>query len=259
MHRILFLLAAAISLCACVGPQSLAPVRTAVHRPDTTPDYHRVRRGETLYAIAFAYDQDYRDLAKRNRLRSPYALKIGQRLRIKVAVKPQRRRTHSRTRKPLIPVSQPVSRSVRHSTSKPPVVKRSKPVTKPVVHRHTKAPAAWQWPTAGKVSTGFSITDHHKGIDINGRVGQAIHASAAGRVAYAGNGLHSYGNLVIIKHNDEFLSAYAHNSKLLVKEGQKIHKGQVIAQMGNSDSKTVKLHFEIRKHGKPVNPLRYLR
>lgn len=114
----------------------------------------------------------------------------------------------------------------------------------------------WIWPAQGKVAEQFS--ENTKGIDITGRPGQAVTASAAGKVVYSGTGLRGYGKLIIIKHNDTYLSAYAHNSKLLVKEGQSVVKGQKIAEMGDTDSNTVKLHFEIRKNGKPVDPLKHL-
>lgn len=114
----------------------------------------------------------------------------------------------------------------------------------------------WAWPTTGKVVHGYS--DSNKGIDISGRSGQAVIAAADGKVVYSGTGLRGYGKLIIIKHNKTFLSAYAHNSQLLVKEGQSVKKGQKIAEMGNSDADQVKLHFEIRRFGKPVDPMQYL-
>lgn len=114
----------------------------------------------------------------------------------------------------------------------------------------------WIWPTQGKVLEGFS--ESSKGVDIAGKTGQAVLASAPGKVVYSGSGLRGYGNLIIIKHNDTYLSAYAHNSKLLMKEGQTVIRGQKIAEMGNTDASQIKLHFEIRKHGKPVDPLQHL-
>ena len=114
----------------------------------------------------------------------------------------------------------------------------------------------WIWPTTGKLLSSFS--KNSKGVKISGHSGQPILASAAGEVVYSGHGLRGYGNLIIIKHNNAFLSAYAHNSKLLVKEGETVIKGQKIAEMGNTDSDIIQLHFEIRKHGKPVDPLEYL-
>ena len=116
----------------------------------------------------------------------------------------------------------------------------------------------WMWPTAGKVVAGFSESANLKGIDIAGKAGQPIVASAAGKVVYVGSGLRGYGKLVIVKHNTTFLSAYAHNREILVKEGQQVAKGQKIAEMGDSDSDQVKLHFEIRRLGKPVDPVKFL-
>ena len=118
---------------------------------------------------------------------------------------------------------------------------------------------AWQWPTSGNIIQGFSNTDGgNKGIDISGSRGQAVKAAASGRVVYAGNALRGYGNLIIIKHNDDFLSAYAHNDKILVTDQQEVKAGQEIAKMGSSGTNTVKLHFEIRYKGKSVDPIRYL-
>jgi lipoprotein NlpD len=117
---------------------------------------------------------------------------------------------------------------------------------------------AWVWPAKGKVVTGFSETANLKGIDIAGTAGQAVLASAGGTVVYAGTGLRGYGKLIIVKHSGTYLSAYAHNKEILVKEGQQVAKGQKIAEMGSTDADQVKLHFEIRRHGKPVDPLRYL-
>ena len=117
---------------------------------------------------------------------------------------------------------------------------------------------AWAWPAKGKIVAGFSETSNLKGIDIAGTAGEAVRASAPGRVVYAGSGLRGYGKLIIIKHNATFLSAYAHNREILVKEGQQVTRGQKIAEMGNSDADQVKLHFEIRRHGKPIDPAKYL-
>jgi lipoprotein NlpD len=116
----------------------------------------------------------------------------------------------------------------------------------------------WAWPAKGKIVSGFSETANLKGIDIAGTAGEAVRASAPGRVVYAGNGLRGYGKLIIIKHNETFLSAYAHNREILVKEGQQVTRGQKIAEMGSTDADQVKLHFEIRRHGKPMDPTKFL-
>jgi len=160
------------------------------------------------------------------------------------------------------------------SASKPQPVKRpaiEKPAEKPIENTKPEtpdekgaAPASddetieWAWPVNGKVVASFNEAASAKGIDIGGSSGQPIHAAAPGKVVYSGSGLRGYGKLIIIKHNKTYLSAYAHNSQILVKEGQEIAKGQKIAEMGNTDSDRVKLHFEIRRLGKPVDPIKYL-
>ena len=147
------------------------------------------------------------------------------------------------------------------ATPSPPVQIAVEP--KPVAKAPTLAPddggkLDWAWPAKGKVVAQFSEATSLKGIDIAGSAGQPVTASAGGKVVYAGSGLRGYGKLIIIKHNDAYLSAYAHNRDILVKEGQQVSKGQKIAEMGNTDTDQVKLHFEIRRQGKPVDPLRYL-
>ena len=140
----------------------------------------------------------------------------------------------------------------------PPVAIPPRPDAKPAGSDDGGDRIDWLWPATGKLVTGFSDSANLKGIDIAGKAGQPVVASAAGKVVYAGSGLRGYGKLVIVKHSDTFLSAYAHNSEILVKEGQQVTRGQKIAEMGNSDSDQVKLHFEIRRQGKPVDPLKFL-
>jgi len=143
--------------------------------------------------------------------------------------------------------------------SKRPVASAYKSASEPPKPVSTGDRPDWVWPSEGKLIAKFSSkTPINKGIDIAGRLGESVHAAAAGSVVYAGSGLLGYGNLVIVKHNDEFLSAYAHNKRLLVKENQQVKAGQVIAEIGSSGTDKVKLHFEIRRQGKPVDPLRYL-
>ena len=167
-----------------------------------------------------------------------------------------------------LPYSEQALAQLKGSADTPPtIVAKADPaaerVTKADVEPQSQAAVSssdeqvdWGWPTHGKVLEGFS--ESSKGVDIAGKPGQAVLASAPGKVVYSGGGLRGYGNLIIIKHNDTYLSAYAHNSKLLRKEGQTVTRGQKIAEMGNSDASQIKLHFEIRKHGKPVDPLQHL-
>jgi lipoprotein NlpD len=145
-------------------------------------------------------------------------------------------------------------------TTPPPVVARAEPRPEPkaAVAAPDDDGPSWMWPATGRVVTGISENPNLKGIDIAGKAGQPVVASAAGKVVYAGSGIRGYGKLVIVKHNATWLSAYAHNRDILVKEGQQVAKGQSIAEMGNTDAEQVMLHFEIRRHGTPVDPLKYL-
>lgn len=141
----------------------------------------------------------------------------------------------------------------------PKVEAKSEAKAEPKAEAVTAGPddVAWAWPTNGKLLAPYNDSSN-KGLDLGGRAGDAVHAAGDGKVVYAGSGLRGYGQLVIVKHNNTFLSAYAHNQKILVKEGQQVTKGQKIAEMGNTDSDSVKLHFEIRRQGKPVDPMAYL-
>jgi lipoprotein NlpD len=163
-----------------------------------------------------------------------------------------------------VPYSDQAWAEVNKTAAAPPEKTDAKPETKPEPKPEQRQAAReaddldWIWPTSGKVVSSFSDTANLKGVGIAGKAGQPVYASAAGRVVYSGSGLRGYGKLIIVKHNATFLSVYAHNSELLVKEGQTVTKGQKIAEMGNTDSDQVKLHFEIRRYGKPVDPLKLL-
>lgn len=206
------------------------------------PDYHTVRKGETLYSIAWQYGLDYRAMAARNGIRPPYTIYPGQRLRVKAV-------TASRHAKP-------ITKSARGNTTKTPA--KHAPRARPPANA-AAAPLQWRWPARGKVIRRFKAGDpRRQGIDIAARAGTPVRAAAAGKVVYSGNGLRGYGNLVIIKHNDIWFSAYAHNRRIRVRENDQVKAGQTIADMGSTGTDRVKLHFEIRRNGKPVDPLRYL-
>jgi lipoprotein NlpD len=239
-------------LTACGGGKAIAPVgsqgyaKTPQVKYTSTkpPAVYKVRKGDTLYSISWRYGMDYRTLANINNIRSPYLLSIGQKLRFK-------------STKPIRTTSKPAKPSTTKPTTSSAKPKPRKPITavKPVAN--TKL--TWQWPTKGKILSSYSSTvNSRKGIKIAGKAGQSIVAAAAGKVVYAGNGLPRYGNLLIIKHNDVYLSAYAHNTKLLVKEGQYVKAGQKIARLGSTGTQRNQLHFEIRRNGKPVDPMRFL-
>ncbi len=197
---------------------------------DTKPDQHYVRRGETLYTIAWRYSEDPADLARWNQLGDGSLIHPGDTIRL-TPPSGGGALSSASTRQPSNPL--------------PPVP--------------TQPPPPWSWPTKGKIDVKFGgKPGTGTGVLINGKAGQAISAAASGRVVYAGSGLIGYGQLIILKHNDTYLSAYGYNASLLVKEGDQIKKGQKIATMGEGPERKPRLHFEIRRNGKPVNPRQYL-
>ena len=232
-----------ILMLLLAGCGSYKPVADRNHwQPDT--EYHQVSAGETLYAIAWKYGIDYREIARLNKITAPYKIKAKQRIRIRAANASSRVKTASVTA---------ARRNSIHSNS----VLTDQVITSRDLQ--TRSIKTWLWPVQGRIIEYYaSQNGMNKGIDIEARSGTVVKATAAGRVVYSGSSLRGYGELIIIKHNEEFLSAYAHNKKLLVHEGEKVLPGQAIAQAGNTDAKRVLLHFEIRKAGKPVDPLKYL-
>ena len=257
------------------GRRAPAAVATEAPKPPATvdagvrPGHYVVRPGDTLIRIALDAGQNWRDIARWNNIENPNVIEVGQVLRVtppasEVAVaKPVAPPAVSAT--PVPPAaapSQPVSGSAAAAsaarTVAPPVVASVPPIT-PTPAPPGEEDIGWTWPTLpGATVIGGFDEQRNKGLDIAGKPGDPVLATADGRVVYAGAGLRGYGNLVILKHNNTYLSAYAHNQTLLVKEDQTVRKGQKIAEMGSSDSDRVKLHFEIRRQGKPVDPARYL-
>lgn len=208
----------------CASQRNFAPVTDIASLEPIPPSgTHFVQAGETLYEIGWRYGLDYRDLAIYNGIQPPYSVFPQQ--RIKLYADPNMKKVVA-VSTPKLPMLKPVSTS------------------------------GWVMPARGKLLNSFAQTK--KGINISGGLGDPIYATQSGHVVYAGNGLRGYGNLVLIQHDEQLLSAYAHNRKLRVKQGQKVKRGQVIAEMGNLGSRTPMLHFEVRKAGKPVNPLNYI-
>ena len=214
------------------------------------PGYYTVKPGDTLIRIGLDTGQNFRDIVRWNNLENPNLIEVGQVLRIMPVTSDN----------PLV-VTRPVTSGAAVTTtaaaplrpaSAAAVAAASSP--QPAV---TEDDIAWIWPAQGRLIAGFDEVKN-KGFDIDGKAGDPIIAAGDGRVVYAGAGLRGYGNLIILKHNNTFLTAYAHNQTLLVKEDQSVKKGQKIAEMGNSDADRTKLHFEIRRQGKPVDPARYL-
>ncbi len=234
-------------------------------RPAVTSGYHTVRRGDTLSSIAGRYGWDWRALAHANGIQPPYVIHPGQRIRFDrgasnaVAGTPTPRAA---------PTPAPTPRTVPPAVVATPLPQQSPPTlskapTQPVpatkVTPVARSASGWAWPTNGQIIGRFSSNGSlNKGVDIAGQLGQPVLAASDGTVVYAGSGLRGYGELVIIKHNDTYVSAYGHNRRLLVREGQQVKAGQSIAEMGSTGTDRVKLHFEIRRQGKPVDPMQYL-
>ena len=229
------------------------------------PGYYTVKRGDTLMRIAMESGQAWRDVARWNNLDNVNVIEVGQVLRVAPPV----------AAPPPVAVASAaggvVARPIASSTVAPVIVAPGQAsASAPVAAAPASSPAAsgspaaggedelvFIWPASGTLIAGFDEAKN-KGLDIGGAAGEPVYAAADGRVVYAGAGLRGYGNLLIVKHNNTYLTAYAHNQSLLVKEDEAVRKGQKIATMGNSDADRVKLHFEIRRQGKPVDPAKYL-
>lgn len=246
-----------------------------VQEPRGTKTYV-IKKGDTLYSIAFEHGLDYREVAQLNNIKNPGAIQIGQ--QIQLAEAEPLGADSTTVRVVAAPIkNQPKVSKVPYSEQAVAQIEKTQQETvqvAPIAATPAAAASAsdgsqekdagaedavqWALPAKGKLISGYSESANRKGVDIAGTKGQSVLASAAGKVVYSGSGLRGYGKLVIIKHNKTYLSAYAHNDKILVKEGQSVNKGQKIAEMGNTDADQVELHFEIRKFGKPVDPAKYL-
>ena len=256
-----------VTLCILFGLLNTACTPHSVYydknfNPPVYFGRHVVRKNETLYSIAWRYGRGFKELAKANGIKAPYVITVGQIISLERSLKTSNNLTkssHSKwPKKPIVTKGKVSKQSVNN-------------VTKNKNHKNFNN-IKWQWPHLGPILAMYYVNNENsvrkkrkakklngqkyinKGIDISGRVGEAIFAAASGEVVYAGNGLLGYGNLVIINHNEIYLSAYAHNRKILVQEGQKIKVGQKIAEMGRSETSEPMLHFEIRKNGEPVDP-----
>ena len=267
----------------CVSETAYAPVVEGWLQPDAQTGSYIAKQGDTLYSIAWTFGLDYRALAKINDLAPPYDVHPGQHLRM--TIKPE---SNDEQPIPRLAQQQPkrsnTSASVTHMNNMAthPNAKTDSNHTNTKAHpalssAKSKIPKAnvsarpnswllnrpvkhWHWPTHGKVIQRFSQKlGGNKGIDIAGQYGAPVRTAAPGVVVYSGDGVRGYGNLIIIKHNQHFLSAYAYNRRLLAKLGAHVHGGQKIAEVGRNDERKNILHFEVRRNGKPVDPLKYLR
>jgi len=265
---LLIFLLAMVSGC---GHHQPAPVeehsKARVNRQLNPDGTYSVRSGDTLYAIAFNFDIDARKLSQWNGISSPYIIYPDQKLQLSAPPSDNRSRGSSSGVQisALPPPGQVTTKTKSSSTkaapakSKAPPAARSKTDTTSQGVTHVADPKIWNWPASGRVIRAYVAGNPARnGLDIAGKEGQDITASASGQVVYSGNGLIGYGELIIIKHSERMLSAYAHNRVRLVKEGEQVSRGQKIAEMGRNAGNEQLLHFEIRARGKPVNPLTYL-
>ena len=228
---------------ATSSPVSMGPAMASSENAGK-PGFYSVRPGDTLTKIALEHGQAWRDIAKWNGMDNPNVIEVDQVLRVAPPV----------VEAAAIKQTKPLAAQTQVST---PSASISPPSTTTAPANISDDGMAFSWPHPGPVLTGFDEAKN-KGLDLAGKAGDPVLAAADGKVVYSGSGLRGYGNLIILKHNNTYLTAYAHNQTLLVKEDQTVTKGQRIAEMGNSDADRVKLHFEIRKQGKPVDPAKLL-
>ena len=244
-----------------VDVQGSLPLSQRIKNSVTGSEYI-VKKGETLYSIAWRADLDVRTLANINNIKAPYNIFPQQKLLlVKKSPQPSKNNTQRKRRTPTKPkvIKKPIAQKKKQAYGRNVTERKiSKKAQKPQAAFSQKI-RKWRWPAKGKVVRKFSTAKQgNKGIDIAGRRGDSVKATANGKVVYAGDALQGYGQLVIVKHNDDYLSAYAHNDRILVKEQQLVKAGQVIAKMGDTDAERVMLHFEVRFRGKSVNPMKYL-
>lgn len=231
--RAVNVLALCLLAVGCQERPMLAPVEELKWKPfNIKAHYHTVKPGETLYSIAFRYEKNYPTLAKINQLRPPYDIRPGQKIKL-----------YSLPSAPKLSIGKPILSTRR---------------TRPNLPSQNNQSLNWCWPLKGKIQRSFSPLKGRKGIDIRVSKPQPVKAAANGIVAYAGDGIPGYGHLIIIKHNQQYLTAYGHNAKNIVHEGERVKKGQKIAYSGYIAPHVRGTHFELRKYGKPINPLNYL-
>ena len=232
--QVLYLLMLGIGIVSCGSLHELV-------QKNNQTGWYKVKKSDTIYAIAWRYGLDYKQLARWNQITPDFIIYPGQRLRL-----------DGPENSTLVAGKSKLGNSTGKAAST-----TGNKATESTKTKNKKV--NWRWPTSGKIMNTFAADElDRKGIDIAGKPGQAVRAVANGKVVYSGNGLAGYGNLIIIKHNDTYLSAYAYNQKRLVKEGMTVKGGTVISKMGQHPDGTTRLHFEIRKNGKPVDPLKYM-
>jgi lipoprotein NlpD len=276
--KMFVILIALLFLSACMSASRQAPVSSRLPPPSIKSSQHIVAAGETLFSIAWRFDLDYKNLARANGISSTYKIYPGQAIYLsdKTSLKSQPNPTISRAK-----VNSDNSLRSTAATQKAPITQRStnnsgtiaskqeiasarsekkaKTIKKSLISTKKRGPLSWRWPATGIVTTNFNTKKGlRRGIDIDGKTGDSVNAAASGKVVYAGSGLRGYGKLIIIKHSEIYLSAYAHNNRLTVSEGDIVKVGQRIADIGSTGigtKATPRLHFQIRRDGKPIDPL----
>jgi lipoprotein NlpD len=246
------------TLAGCASDRPKPPIEERAAPPSRRLASHVVHPGETLFSIAWSHGVDFRQLAATNRIEPPYLIKAGQVLRLPgaggIASDAAVERTGESTGAGAAPGGAASGRSAHAAARRSATVPQSA-----AADANRALPGGWRWPASGVLLAGYRVhSPAHKGIDIRGELGEPVYAANDGKVVYAGSGLVGYGNLLIIKHSDRYLSAYAHNNRLLVGEGAQVKAGDRIAEIGDSGADTTKLHFEIRCDGEPVDPIRIL-
>lgn len=232
-----------------IGCGSAQPVPVINKSPDRIiPEAYQVKSGDSIYNIAWSFGVDYADIAEWSEIKAPYKLNPGQVVYL-----------HKPTVKITALSSGLEDQGAAVATSLPEVELAPVPQTSTTPIHFSKSPGKWNWPAEGNLAGKFSPSSGRNGIQITGTKGSVVKATAAGQVVYVGEGLRGYGKLIILKHSDAFLSAYAHNENIIVREGENIASEQQIATMGDSGAQSTMLHFEIRKEGQPVDPLIYLK
>jgi len=242
----LLLVSAMIFMVGCSVPRTKPATvvdRSGGASEPAPPGYYRVKKGDTLLRIALDHGQSYKDLVQWNNLSNPNQIEVGDLIMIKAPAGSKA-------------AAKPVDKKPQVDSSKADASKTDTKADDSKPEMVAEPGIRLSWPAKGKVTQEFS--ESNKGINIAGKLGEPVTAAADGKVVYSGNSLRGYGNLVIVKHDNTYLTAYAYNKNLLVKEGDAVKKGQKIAEMGDTDTNAVQLHFELRVNGKPVNPIPYL-
>jgi lipoprotein NlpD len=277
LNKVICSLLLCLTLFACSSREKPAPVSNVYGsaplkdrvKNSISGSEYTVKTGETLYSIAWRANSDVRQLVKLNKLSPPYNIYPGQKIFLvaqnkRKIIKASKNKHFSKNQnKSSTQTSTKVDKNALASTKKQAygesVSKNKNRRNNLPKNKFSQKISYWQWPVKGKIIAGFSSKlQGNKGVDIAGHRGTKVRAAASGKVVYAGSALRGYGKLVIIKHNDDYLSAYAHNDVILVKEQQHIKVGDIVAKMGDTDAQRVMLHFEVRFRGKSVDPLKYL-